>query len=248
MILVDKGNIPPAKKDEEKEVRNAADVHWQGRAILILGVAAATVILAVAAYEMSLLVYEIAHDKIWKPDLAELEAKIKTKFKEEVVSKFKNLEGIDTTRLFKRLALCKEEEQEILTSLVDRFHLSDDQLKEIMMGAHVRLADDGHLFEEWSKKIQDKQSRISSHPSDSVQYGIRGPLVKELLFSRVKEKGKVYTWFQLENHPVTFGHIIRHMIDFFKYKIFNENQGPDGSSKATHHNPIIIMSKNTVGV
>ena len=49
---------------------------------------------------------------------------------------------------------------------------TDEQLKEILMGAHVRLDDDGETYEEWEDKVVNKQSRYSSHSSDKTQYGV----------------------------------------------------------------------------
>lgn len=244
-------SAPPVEsstdKKEEKKVEQEK-ANWKGRFIYVVIVGVGALALAAAVYEMALLSYEIVHDKIWTPNLGELEKSVKQKFKESIVNKFKQLKNLDTTRLFKRLAICKEEEREIISSLIERFHLTDEQLQEIFMGAHVRLNDNGQLYDEWIKKIPDesKQSRLSSHPSDAQQYGVRGPLVKELLFSRIKENDKDYTWFQLENHPMSFGHIIRHMIDFFKYKLTGSQQGPDGSSKATHFKPLLILPKESV--
>lgn len=234
-----------AKKEERKA--SPDNVNWKGRFVLVVAIGVGAIALGIAVYEMALLVYEIAHDKIWTPNFVELENSVKQKFSESIVDRFKQLKNLDTTRLFKRLAICKEEEREIISSLVDKFHLTDHQLQEIFMGAHVRLDDNGQLYDEWVKKIPDasKKSRISSHPSNAKQYGVRGPLVKELLFSRIKEGEKDYTWFQLENHPVSFGHIIRHMIDFFKYRLTGMQQGPDGSSKATHFKPLVILSKES---
>lgn len=227
----------PPEKEEKK-------IEWNGRSLLVVaGLLAGGAIVFTAAYEALLLTYEIVHDKVWRPNIEELKTNINKKFTKEVVDKLEQLKGLDTTRLFKRLSICKEEEQQILTHLVEKFDLNDNQLEEILMGAHVRLADDGELYNIWNETILGKQARISSHPSNAQQYGISGPFVKQLLFSSVEEKGTVYTWFQLENHPVSFGHLIRHMVDFFKYKLSNEQQGPYGSSKATHHQPIIIFSK-----
>ena len=234
-------NVRNYQIEEQKNKSN-----FQPQHLLLIGALIGAVALAVfVAYEVSLFSYEILHRKWNKYELSTFEKTLEKKFSAETLTKLKSLKNVDTICLFRRLSICKEEEQEILNNLDRKFDLTTEQLESILMGAHVRLEDDGEQYHEWVEKIPNgtKNARISSHPSDATQYGIRGPVVKELLFSKVTENGKVYTWFQLENHPVSFGHILRHTLDYFKYKISGRQQGPYGSSEATHHNPIIIGLK-----
>jgi hypothetical protein len=248
--MIDSTTLTPKvsqeEQDQKKEKEAKKEVNWDSRIVVMIGITATAMALSLLVAEMALLIHEIVHDKIWRPNPQELEKNISQKFSADFTSKLKALssQGLDYIRLFKRLALSHEEEREIISYLEKNFEISAEQLKEIFMGAHVRLEDNGQAYEEWSRRVVSKQQRLSSHPSDTTQYGIRGSLVKELLFSRTKEAdNKTYTWFQLENHPVSFGHIIRHMLDYIKYKMTNQNQGPYGSSKATDRAPIILKRK-----
>lgn len=240
--------VQSAKSIENQDSKKKKEAHWNSREVLMIGIGIATVTAAcgILLLEVAFLVKEIVQDRIWQPDPKELEDNISKKYSLDFIDKIKRLchQDLSYIRLFKRLAVCKEDETEIISYLEKNYEITPDQLKEILMGAHVRLDDNGKAYKEWVRKVASKQSRISSHPSDKTQYGIRGSLIKELLFSRTTgSDGKAYTWFQLENHPVSFGHIVRHMIDYVKYKITNKNQGPYGSSEATHHTPIILKQK-----
>ena len=242
---VQQAQPPVASKHQDKPVKQEqAPVKWQNH--LIIGIAIATCAIATAFViaEAAILIHEIAHDKIWRPNPDELEKNIKGKFSPTFIQKIKDLSlhGIDYIRLFKRLAITEGEEKQIISYLEDNFEMTPEQLKEILMGAHVRLEDDGHAYEEWAK-LSSIQQRLSSHASNKAQFGVRGALIKELLFSQSTESGTSFTWFQLENHPVSFGHIIRHMLDYVKYKLSNQNQGPYGCSDATDSAPIILKKK-----
>jgi hypothetical protein len=229
----------------EKETKER-EMIWNSRLIIAIGVATFTVATAILLVEVAILVKEIIQDKIWQPNLHELENHVSKKFSPDFCEKIKNLshQGLDYIRLFKRLSITQDDETKIISYLEQNFEISPEQLKEILMGAHVRLEDDGKTYREWLLQVMNKQARISSHDSDGTQYGVRGALIKELLFSRTTGgDGKSYTWFQLENHPVSFGHIIRHMKDYIKYKLTKQNQGPYGSSNATDRFPIVLKPK-----
>lgn len=235
---------PPINLPEEQN--NDQEVNWFGHGVTIIAITAVAIACTILLVEVAFLIHENIHDKIWQPNPVELEGKISEKFSAEFIEKVKNLsiEGIDYVRLFKRLAVTEEDETEIIVYLEQNFEMNSEQLKEILLGAHVRLDDEGKTYEEWIEKLDTKQSRFSSHPSTKTQYGVRGSLIKELLFSHtIDANGKSYTWFQLENHPVSFGHIIRHMMDYFMYMMTNQNQGPYGSSAATDRAPIILKLK-----
>lgn len=197
-----------------------------------------------AFYEFFSTLYEQVSNKLFNYHVSTFEKKLKTKFNDEIIERFKKLPKIDLCCFFQRLVKCKKIEQKFLIDLLTKYEISNEQLQQILKGAHVRLEDNGKQYNEWTKAFaQDIKPRISSHASTATQYGYSGPAIRELLFSKNKEKGKTYTWFQLEKHPVAFGHIIRHTIDFFKYKLTGKQQGPYGSSAATDQRPIYIRSK-----
>jgi hypothetical protein len=105
---------------------------------------------------------------------------------------------------------------------------------EILRGAHVQIFDMGARYEDWST-LKSADSRGSSHASEGDQYHIDGPLVSTVLFGKTGS----WTWVQLEGH--TQWHP-GHLIDFFKYKIAGENQGPYGSSRYVENRPIRIAN------
>jgi len=235
----------PEEKNKEQTKQKPSPDNTSSQKVYIIGIGAIVVFCALVILpEIVALIKEIVHDKFWRPNPEELEEKAKTKFSHDFISKIKQIKGLNYIRLLKRLAICKEEEKQIFQKLEEKFAISNEQLKEIFMGAHVRLDDNGETYKDWTTQLESKNIGISSHPSFGSQYRMQGPVVKEILFSQVREDdGKIYTWFQFENAPVTWGHLIRHTKDYVLYKIYKENQGPDGASKATHHNPIILTSR-----
>lgn len=243
-------NTNPLKTPENENKKKTPETpppppprtNWGPQVYLLLfgGIVLAGLTLA----EVASLIREIATDTIWRPSLDELRVTASANFSEAFVEKIAQIRELNFLRMCKKLSLCNEDEKEIIKELEDNFELSPAQIAAILMGGHVRLEDEGQTYEKWTAKIQNKNQRISSHPSHGQQYGVRGPLVKELLFSRIEDNdGKVYTWFQLENHPVSFGHVIRHMVDYARYRLTRMNQGPYGSSTATDARPIILKRK-----
>lgn len=232
---------PPPKKEETS---------WKGHAVIVIGVAATAAAVLFFAWELTLYVKTIASERFSRINIDAAEDKIRAKGLGDLLEKVKKIKTLDSERVIKRMALCTDHEKEILSSLQDRFHFNDEQLKEMLMGAHVFLDDSGETCKKWME-IRDGKNQpvavtgISSHPSDGEQFRLRGSLVSELLFSTItdKESGKTYTWFQLENHPLTIGHITLHMVDFVKYWISKFNQGPYGSSSYTHNCPMCIPQK-----
>jgi hypothetical protein len=103
---------------------------------------------------------------------------------------------------------------------------------EILRGAHVRIFDMGARYDDW-KKLPSADTRRSSHHSDGPQYHVNGPLVHTVLFGKIGNR----TWLQLEGNPQGFGHVI----DWIKYSVTHENQGPYGSSRHVENRPIEIM-------
>src|SRR5262249_53085431 len=96
---------------------------------------------------------------------------------------------------------------------------------------HVRIFDFGSRYEAW-KGLPSASRRRSSHHSEGDQFHVNGPLVHTVLFGKIANR----TWMQLEGHPQGFGHVI----DWFKYSITGENQGPYGSSHHVENRPIEI--------
>ena len=235
--------VDPAKKEKRpEEPKPPEQVNWLGRVVVVVAVVAVVAAVAYCLYELICYISEIVRDKFSKESNQELENIVEKRGLRPILDKVKQIEGIDRRRLMKRLVRCKDHEERVLKDLDQRFVFSTAHLKEMLMGAHIRLDDKGKTYQEWAK-MAVVQARISSHPSDGQQFSIKGALIKELLFSAISDSGKTFTWFQLENHPVSFGSILRHMIDYVKYKISAANQGPYGSSPITDLQPLCIQEK-----
>ena len=158
-------------------------------------------------------------------------------------------ESKDVTRIIYQLLDSEPSKEELI--IIDQIlsFLGTDENKtkkksevllEILRGAHVRIDDQGKLYNRWSK-LQNHE-RISSHEciKGKKQYGITGSWVHEFLFGCVKENGKTKTFFQLENTPWAEGLKNRagHSVDAMKYVLTRENIGPYGSSAHTDKKPI----------
>lgn len=239
-----KDKIDPIKNDKI-DPKITQEVEWGPYVVTSLALLAGLISCGVVIAELVYLIKESVEDKIWHPNPKDLENRLSKKFSSEFINKVKSvtIEGVNYVRLFKRLTLSKDDEVAFLSYLETHFDISMEEFQQILVGAHVRLEDNGKAYAEWVKTMNDKKLRLSSHPSDQSQYAIQGTMIKELLFSRLEDNGNTYTWFQLENHPVSLGYMIRHMKDYMKYLITSENQGPYGSSKATHNAPIILKFK-----
>lgn len=151
---------------------------WENRVVVVIGFATGLLVVGLILLELITIIREIVHDLFWRPDAMHVELEVKKKFSPDFIERIKLLPALDYLMLFRRMALCETEEQEILTQLETKFHLSDDQLQEILMGAHVRLDDNGEMYSHWVDKVQNKTRRLSSHSSDDHQYGVQGPLVR----------------------------------------------------------------------
>jgi hypothetical protein len=128
------------------------------------------------------------------------------------------------------------------------------QLREVLCGAHV-LVDDPELYERW--RFPESHERLSSHHRtiDKHRYpdiGLRGPLVREKLHGRT-ETG---TWVQLEKTPVAMGPgfklpsptDLKHIIDYFVYRLTKSNVGPWGLSKDTERRPMYLSPSLSTSV
>lgn len=230
------------KRTETKE--------WRGRTIVQYLVNASVitnwfVLSRAPIYEMALCIAELVHNKIWVPDIHILEKNIQG-ISEKFLFQLKTLSSIDYVRLMKHLAICNNDEKELINKLQRDFFLTSMDISEILQGAHVWLDDEGKTYDEWIEKMESKEERISSHPSSDAQFSVRGPFVKELLFSKITDQnGKIYRWFQLENNPFQYGYFLRYIRDYFLYKLFGRNQGPYGSSVFRDSKPLILYSHNS---
>lgn len=136
-------------------------------------------------------------------------------------------------------------EATIIADLEDH-GLDVPQLREVLWGGHV-LVDDPHLYERW--RFPKTHERLSSHHPkvDKSRYpdlGLKGPLVREKLHGRTQSG----TWVQLEKTPAAMGpgfHLptmndIRHICDYFVYRLTKSNVGPWGLSKQTERHPVYL--------
>lgn len=134
---------------------------------------------------------------------------------------------------------------EELVIFIDIIQLLDSRgvnyTAEIFKGAHIRIEDNGELYERWAN-LKSARKRISSHPSieGTKQYGIEGPWVHELLFGVVEVNGVRHTFFQFENTPWSSGlsNRVGHATDAIEYFFTNKNIGPYGTSEHTDRKPI----------
>lgn len=172
--------------------------------------------------------------------IADYEANVHKQFgsdAENILKKLNTLPPKEYKRIVKRLIHAHIDERPLIAVLATQANAK--QWQEILKGAHVRVPDDGDLYEQLRKNPKAIPRR-SSHPSVGQQYAIRGNFLSEHLFGQVDVEQQRYSWFQLENHPMSFGHAIRHMLDYLKYKATGKQQGPHGSSIHTDKNPIIL--------
>lgn len=143
----------------------------------------------------------------------------------------------------------KSSELVILQDILEMLHTAplDEKeranfLADILKGAHVHVIDEGAFYAKWSQ--MNAKARISSHRSkiDSIQYGISGPWIHEILFGVVDYEDADATFFQLENSPYGREIInsIKHIMDYLKYKVRGKNQGPYGESEHKDNNPIFL--------
>jgi gas vesicle protein len=105
----------------------------------------------------------------------------------------------------------------------------EEMIQEILQGAYILIEDEGNIYENWKQELKGS-ARISSHESDTTQYGVRTPFTKELLFSTRTIEGKKHTWFQMERYPAKAFYHVRHLWSWVIYKLTGKNQGPYGAS------------------
>lgn len=179
----------------------------------------------------------------------------KTTRVEKLANEFKDVVKLLPNKIqhmiLEQLNEVSEDEKTLLSYLRNNIEFpegkEEEMILEILLGAYVILDDEGRTFEDWSK-LQSCQERISSHVSDDKQFSVRGPIVKEWLFSRKQltdETGKQrgVTWFQLERYPTKLGFYLAHFWTYILYKWTGENQGPYGSSKYQEASPLFLKLK-----
>lgn len=210
-----------------------------GKAYLIIG---AALIGTVVVSEIYKIVKEAIHEKKNSQSEEELLKKISDKFGKQVADLANDTDLAMRKSLIYRLALANETEQNIVNYILENYKLDTEQMKQILGGAHVRLDDGGKAYDVWKRDLGGDQ-RISSHDSEGTQLGLRGYFVKELLYAKVKDNDKTYTWFQLEKNPVSLGNILRHTADYLRYCYSGKNQGPYGVSSYTDKNPLVLTPK-----
>lgn len=149
--------------------------------------------------------------------------------------------------------LLSPEEAEIIADL-EAHGLQVPQLRDILHGGHV-IIDNPDLYENWRfEKVS--HLRLSSHHRDVDKkrwpdIGMRGVLVREKLHGRTAQG----TWLQLEKTPAAFGSKklpnlddLRHLVDYFTYRITRSNVGPWGLSRWTERHPIYLAPNMEVPV
>ncbi len=226
---------------------------------VVLAIGAAAVIMAPTICilaEVVTVIKEFAINFFSKTEFLNLEGEVLDHLKKKAprydyyhsdfVEKFKNLPGISSILIFKRLLKAESNELDLLFYLEKNFKPTADQWAEILKGAHIKLNDGGETYRHCGQEY-DYTRRTSSHQSSGDQISLNGKLVHEVLMSyTIDDKNHIFTWFQLENHPVSLGYIVRHMIDYFKYTITSRNQGPWGSSISTDKHPLELFTKTGI--
>lgn len=260
--LIHKDNLDPVldgKKPVDQKKNEQSFDAVQIIAIGVLGIAALTA-LTVVAWEITCLVKEILEEKFfYKMNSDELMGRVSEKLPNSLIEQINKIEGINHARFFRRILKSESLEVEILRDLHTMHNIKDEDLAEVLKGGHFCIKDGGQMFKQWedaiakSSQFEDltedkkkkKHARMSSHRSDPgfSQYGVQGPAMRELIFSRITKDDAIYTWIQAESHPTSLGHIIRHMKSYMAYKITNMNQGPYGDSNATESKPIVLEPK-----
>jgi hypothetical protein len=200
-------------------------------------------------YELTALINRVVKDR-W-PSMTHEQAKkiVADKRLDALATQIERCDAPHKDMLTQRLVSCSPFEWQILFDLQNNLKLSDETLREILSGAHIFIADNGLRASQWKSMTDDKGNlrahlSVSSHPSNGPQFRVEGELFQEFLFSTQEKDGKTYTWFQLESSPLTFGTVLPHTVDYFKYKITGKNQGPYGTSRHTHDKPIILSVAN----
>lgn len=144
--------------------------------------------------------------------------------------------GIDKHSLLSNLGRATWDETNLLDDLFSIIDASRAKnLSEIFRGAHVVIYDSRDNYLQW-RNLGSASQRPSSHYSYDEQYEVAGPLCHTVLFGTIGG----HTWFQMENHSYDAS-MIKHGIDYVRYKESGRNQGPYGSSAYTDKHPLWIQ-------
>lgn len=184
-------------------------------------------------------------------------SKLTTRLTKEFKFIVSKLPEVIQEQILDRFHKISEEEHQLARYLKDKLDLSSSGmdehqlLSEIFRGGYVMIDDGGKTYEELCKNLKNKHARLSSHESNGVtQYAIRGPIVKECLFSTkeiIQPDGstKKVSWFQLERYPAKLIYHIPHLYTWALYKLTGQNQGPYGeSSHREGSNPIVLKLRS----
>ena len=151
------------------------------------------------------------------------------KIESDLYDLISNLDAKTRKALMKNILNITPAEKEFFKFLKENIDFKEGEkneiLLEILSGAYVTIEDGGKTYQKWKKEAK---KRVSSHESCDTQYSIRGPVLKECLFSTKKINDKTVTWFQLERY--TSQDIVRHGWTYMLYRLHEKNQGPYGSS------------------
>ncbi len=150
-------------------------------------------------------------------------------------------------------ALMGPEEASIIADL-ERHGMQVPQLHDVLCGGHV-LVDNPQLYDDWwFEKLSHKRISSHHHDIDKTKYpdiGMRGSVVREKLHGRTAQG----TWVQLEKTPAAFGtrklptmNDLRHLMDYFVYKITRSNVGPWGLSRQTERRPMYLSPDVSVPI
>ena len=117
-----------------------------------------------------------------------------------------------------------------------------NDLKSILKGASVPVANDGSMFYEFVKGMHDAYERSSSHVSIVPQYAVRQRQLKTVLAGRCSNGD---SWFQFEAgewcpEENLCGSIL-HAGHYLEYKCSGLLVGPLGYSDHTDHNPLVVQ-------
>lgn len=117
-----------------------------------------------------------------------------------------------------------------------------NDLKAILQGAFVLVANDGGMFYEFVKSMKGAYERISSHVSIVPQYAVRLRRLKTVLAGRCSNGD---SWFQFEAGEwcpeENLCGSIRHAGHYLEYKCSGLQVGPLGYSDHTDHNPLVVQ-------
>ena len=112
--------------------------------------------------------------------------------------------------------------------------LSEYIINEIKCGAYIVVEDSGYTYD--VNKACGKKRIWCEHTSSKPVYDVTGTS-GTVLFGKTKAGN---TWVQWERSAYC---TCSHLRDWFMFCLFEKNQGPEGDSNRTEHNPIVIKNE-----